>query len=129
MRIVKGQKLWVRPAISADAAEIDAFLRREEIEPPPHAEVLIGRLVGSIVASAFWRRDGASFVVLGLCVATEMRRKRVGRAMLMEIEKLAAGMHSQSVIAPRDSAVAGYLLSRGFEPQGEWIVKAVRNPD
>lgn len=112
---MKGQKLRVRAALPEDGDELEAFFAEETIGAPAGDVLqLIGRLAGSVVAHASARPAGEALELEHLLVAARLRRLRIGRAFVSEIEKLAAAMHYRSLVAAADCPVAGYLKARGF---------------
>jgi GNAT superfamily N-acetyltransferase len=95
---VKGQKLFVRPIEAADAALLRAFAARHGGDPAPSAG-LLGKLVGELSAVLTMEVDTEAIHVVGLVVAEELRRKRVGRVMLNELANVAAAMNRQWLVA------------------------------
>src|SRR2546423_557835 len=100
---MRGQKLFVRPIEAADHDAIRAFLASHA---PSHAPVptcgLVGKLLGDIVAVLSMEITGDAVRVDGLVVAKELRRKRIGRGMLAELDALAAKMEREWLIALGD---------------------------
>src|SRR3954452_2364079 len=100
---MRGQKLFVRPIEAADREAIGAFLASHA---PPHAPVpacgLLGKLLGDIVAVLSMEITGDAVRVDDLVVAKDLRRKRIGRGMLAELDTLAAKMEREWLIAPKD---------------------------
>jgi len=100
---VRGQKLFVRPIEAADHDAIRAFLASHASQ---HARVpacgLLGKLLGEIVAVLSMEITGDAVRVDDLVVATDLRRKRIGRGMLAELDALAAKMERDWLVAPSD---------------------------
>ena len=100
---MRGQKLFVRPIEAADHDAIRLFLASHA---PSHAPVptcgLVGRLLGDIVAVLSMEITGDAVRVDGLVVAKDLRRKRIGRGMLAELDAIAAKMERQWLIARDD---------------------------
>ena len=100
---MRGQKLFVRPIEAADHDAIRLFLASHA---PSHAPVptcgLVGKLLGDIVAVLSMEITGDAVRVDGLVVAKELRRKRIGRGMLAELDALAAKMEREWLIALSD---------------------------
>ena len=100
---MRGQKLYVRPIEAADHDAIRAFLAAHA---PSHAPVpacgLLGKLLGDIVAVLSMEITGDAVRVDDLVVAKELRRKRIGRGMLAELDALAAKIDKEWLIAPED---------------------------
>jgi len=97
---MRGQKLFVRPIEAADHDAIRAFLASHASQ---HAAVpvcgLLGKLLGDIVAVLSMEITSDAVRVDDLVVAKELRRKRIGRGMLAELETLAAKMEREWLIA------------------------------
>ncbi len=100
---MRGQKLFVRPIEAADADAIRAFLASHGAS---HASVpscgLIGKLLGDIVAVLSMEITGDAVRVDDLVVAKELRKKRIGRGMLAELDALAAKIDKDWLIARED---------------------------
>src|SRR5689334_9531930 len=96
---MRGQRLFVRPIEPGDADTVRGFLaahggrgalRAPDAVPPCG---LIGKLLGELVAVMaidLGETDGVR--IRDLIVAPELRRKRIGRVMMSELESLAAKM-------------------------------------
>lgn len=97
---MRGQKLFVRPIEAADHDAVRAFLA---MHAPSHEHVpscgLLGKLLGDIVAVLSMEITPDAVRVDALVVAKDLRRKRIGRVMLIELEALAAKMERQWLIA------------------------------
>lgn len=108
---VKGQKLFVRPVETGDAAQLRAFASQHGGDPAPSAGIL-GKLVGELAAVLTMEIEPDAIRVLDLVVAEELRRKQVARVMLNELAILAATMKREWLVA----AVAhrGFLERVGF---------------
>lgn len=100
---MRGQKLFVRPIEAADRDAIRAFLASHASQ---HAPVpvcgLLGKLLGDIVAVLSMEITGDAVRVDDLVVATDLRRKRIGRGMLAELDALAAKMERDWLVAAVD---------------------------
>jgi N-acetylglutamate synthase-like GNAT family acetyltransferase len=109
---MRGQKLFVRPIDAADYDAIRAFLAQHA---PSHEHVpscgLLGKLLGDIVAVLSMEITPDAVRVDGLVVAKELRRKRIGRGMLAELDALAAKMDREWLVAREDHA---FLRRVGF---------------
>jgi GNAT superfamily N-acetyltransferase len=124
---MKGQKLFVRTVISADVPDLSRFYEKEGATPPDlQSGGILAKLVGGIVAHASWVTAGDQLRLDHFYVARELRRKRIGRGLLSEIEKLAAGMHCRAIVADRDCAVRRFLFDAGYVLNNEQIEKRLR---
>ena len=112
---MRGQKLYVRPIETADHDAIRAFLA---LHAPSHALVpscgLLGKLLGDIVAVLAMEITPDAVRVDDLVVAKDLRRKRIGRGMLAELDALAAKMERQWLVAGDSS----FLRHIGFTGDG-----------
>lgn len=121
---MRGQKLFVRPIDAADHDAIRAFLA---LHAPSQQHVpscgLIGKLLGDIVAVLSMELTADAVRVDGLVVAKELRRKRIGRGMLAELDALAAKMERQWLVAPGEHE---FLRRVGFSGDGEMRRKVSR---
>lgn len=112
---MRGQKLFVRPIEASDHDAIRAFLAAHASAPAPvPACGLVGKLVGELVAVLSMEITGDAVRVDDLIVAKELRRKRIGRGMLAELDALAAKMDRQWLVA-NESA---FLRHIGFTGDG-----------
>jgi GNAT superfamily N-acetyltransferase len=108
---VKGQRLFVRPIETADAGAVRAFAAQYGGSPEPRLG-LLGKLVGELVSVLSMEIEEDAVRVVGLVVAEELRRKRIGRVMLNELAALAAKLERQWLVA--DVANAEFLRHVGF---------------
>lgn len=124
---MKGQKLYIRPATDADAGAIARFYEGEGTERPPSSgEQLIGKLVGEIVAHlAFDLSEPSSLLIHHIYVATGMRRKRVGRAMIEEAAAVARRSGRTRLAVRKDAGPAAFFEKLGFQPAGHRLEKSI----
>ena len=112
---MRGQKLFVRPIDAADHEAIRAFLADHASQHAPVPSCgLLGKLLGDIVAVLSMEITGDAVRVDDLVVAKDLRRKRIGRGMLAELDALAAKMEREWLVAG-DSA---FLRHVGFTGEG-----------
>lgn len=123
---MKGQKLFTRPIERADSDEIGRFLEAETGAATVPACGLLGKLVGELVAVAGMSITADAIEIDRLVVAEGLRRKRIGRVMLDEIEQIAAKMERRSLVV-NDAAGASEFFERvGFEREGARWIRKVR---
>lgn len=122
---MRGLRLWIRPTIPEDREAVDAFYRQESAgEPVQEAISLVGKLLGRIVAHATARREGDSLRVSSLYVARELRRKRIGSALALELENIAAESGATFLVV-RSGAAVEFFDSLGFIEQAGMLRKVI----
>ena len=122
---MKGQHLFVRLARPEDLSEIRSFHQSEQMEDPPvsidqpdspaEGGVLIGKLVGDIVACLRFSRSGNTVRIESIHVARLLRRKRIGRLMISELARVAGAYGGKTIEAPTEGDAAGFFQAVGFE--------------
>jgi ribosomal protein S18 acetylase RimI-like enzyme len=118
---LRGLRLYVRPIDAADSPAVSAFLTRQDGGPIP-AWGLLGKLLGDIVAVVSLEITDDALRVDGIVVARELRRKRIGRAMLHEVEQLAAKFDRDRVVVDDAGDAQEFFRRVGFENEGDrWI--------
>jgi GNAT superfamily N-acetyltransferase len=125
MIAMRGQKLWIRAVTPDDLGALEAFYAREDISAPVAFDGLLAKLAGGIVAHASWTTGNRTLRLDHLYVAAELRRKRIGRGLLAEIERSAARLQCTSVVVGSDCPAGGFLLARGYEIRENRIVKVI----
>lgn len=127
---MKGQRLFVRPTTPADSVELGEFYSNEESPRPAIDQPgLVGKVVGEIVAHVSFTQDSAAIRITSIYVARLLRRKRVGRFMVSEIERLAAGGGIDRIEADSRCEMADFFRAIGFResPGSETLVRPVDN--
>jgi len=110
---MRGQKLFVRPIEAADREAIRLFLASHGASHAPVPSCgLIGKLLGDIVAVLSMEITRDAVRVEDLVVAKDLRRKRIGRGMLAELDALAAKIDKDWLIARDDHE---FLRRVGFD--------------
>ena len=118
---MKGQRLFVRPIDAGDTTAVDAFLSLHEASGASPACGLVGKLVGELVAVLSMEVTETAIRLDDLIVAKELRRKRIGRVMMNELEALAAKMDRVRIEAPRGRGDE-FLQRVGFREEGtKWV--------
>ncbi|MBW3672204.1 MAG: GNAT family N-acetyltransferase, partial [Acidobacteria bacterium] len=122
---MKGQHLFVRLARPEDLSEIRSFYQSEHLEdpsvsidpagPPAEGGVLIGKLVGDIVAHLRFSRSHNTVRIESIHVARLLRRKRIGRLMISELARLSGIDGAKTIEAPAEGDAAGFFHAVGFE--------------
>lgn len=127
---MRGLRLYVRPIDPADSPAVSAFLARQEAgrsDPAPSIPAwgLLGKLLGDIVAVVALEVTDDALRVDDIVVARELRRKRIGRAMLREVEQLAAKFDRRRVVVDDAGGAQEFFRRVGFENEGERWAKNV----
>lgn len=125
-RVMRGQKLFVRPIEADDRDAIEAFLSGQGDSRFP-ACGLLGKLVGELVAVVEIHLTADAIQIDNVVVARDLRRKRIGRVMLDEVEKLAAKMDRHRLIVGEDTGAHEFFQRTGFEREGARWIRYVRS--
>lgn len=118
---MKGLRLYVRPIEAADHATVRDFLG----DATPPAWGLLGKLLGEIVAVVALEVTADALRVGDLFVASHLRRKRIGRAMMREVEQLAAKLDRRRIIVENAGDAEEFFRRVGFENEGDRWVRVV----
>ena len=115
---MKGIRLFIRPATPEDHPRLTAFREREgRVASPVQPNELIGFLLGDLVASIAFDVNGETLTIRDFWVAQNLRRKRIARAMLAELDG-EAHRHGTTRIAVRPSSEFVEAFRRlGFTPE------------
>jgi GNAT superfamily N-acetyltransferase len=148
-KIMRGLKLFVRFADATDRSAVTTFLRSQlsgspqfhgltgsTDDPPSFApgvessastlSFLIGKLLGDLVAVLGFDLEGDDALRVDcIVVADDFRRKRIGRAMLNELESTAAKLERPKIVINEAGDAAEFLRRVGFQSEGERWVKFV----
>ena len=123
---MRGQKLYVRPIEPGDTEIVRKFLSTHGKQNAVPACGLIGKLVGDLVAvMAIDFAESNRVRVDDLIVAPELRRKRIGRVMMNELETLAAKMERDWLVAEPAGNEREFLRRVGFVDDGSRMLKKV----
>ena len=125
---LRGLRLFVRPIESSDHDVVMGFLERQmegsSVERVP-ACGLLGKLLGDIVAVVGMEITSDAVRVEEIVVARELRRKRIGKAMMREVEQLALKMDRRRVVVEDARGAQEFLQRVGFRSEGERWVRVV----
>lgn len=123
---MKGLRLYVRPIEATDHPAIAAFLAHGGLKPvAPPAWGLLGKLLGDLVAVVALEITGDALRVNDIFVARELRKKRIGRAMMREVEQLAAKLEQRRIIVDDARGAQEFFRRVGFESEGDRWVRVV----
>ena len=142
---MRGQKLFVRPIESADSEAVGKFLElhggRQATLPVRTGEIagtgriacpplgLLGKLVGELVAVVEIHLTPDAIQIDNVVVARDLRRKRIGRFLLDEVEQLAAKMDRGRLIVGEPAEADEFFRRTGFEREGARWIRYVRSQD
>ncbi len=125
---MRGLRLFVRPFQAPDTDAVRAFLDLSG-EPyaiaEPQRVALVGKLLGDFVAWLALHDTGDALRIDQIVVAREVRRKRIGRAMIAEAAALATelGRSRLEVSDPRGAEI--FFEHVGFRDLGDRWTLAV----
>jgi len=122
---MRGQRLFVRPIETADREAVRAFLAAHGEAGSAPETGLIGKLVGNLVAVLSMEVTPEAIRVDDLVVARDLRRKQIGRVMMIELADLAAKMERDWLVVERGDG-REFLRRVGFEERDGAMVRRVR---
>ncbi|HVE71346.1 MAG TPA: GNAT family N-acetyltransferase [Thermoanaerobaculia bacterium] len=118
---MKGLRLYVRPIEATDHPALRDFLGTAA----PPACGLLGKLLGDLVAVVDLEITGDALRLKSIFVTGELRRKRIGRAMMREVEQLAAKLERRRIIVDDAGDAQEFFRRVGFENEGDRWVRVV----
>jgi N-acetylglutamate synthase-like GNAT family acetyltransferase len=123
---VRGQKLFIRPIERSDSDSIREFLKSHggRVSDPDCG--LVAKLVGDLVAVVAMQLEPDAIRIEDVVVAEELRRKRIGRFMLDEVERMASKLDRRRVVVSSGAAEREFFQRTGFREDGAWLVRDVR---
>lgn len=122
---MRGLRLFIRPIEPDDAPALADFRLRAGTAGPGPAWGLLGKLLGEIVAVVELEMTADALRVTDILVAPGLRRKRIGRAMLLEVEQLARKLDRPRVVVDETRDSQEFFRRTGFENEGERWAKSV----
>lgn len=123
--LMRGLRLFVRPIDDADREAVCAFLDSQNGVSRAPASGLLGKLLGEIVAVVAIDLTGDALRVDDIVVARDLRKKRIGRVMMREVEQLAAKMDRTRVVVEDARGAGEFFRHVGFRNEGERWVRVV----
>lgn len=120
---MRGLRLFVRPIDASDSEAVGTFLRAELRDSDGAPAVgLLGKLLGDIVAVVALELTPDALRVADIYVARDLRKKRIGRVMMREVEQLAAKMDRRKVVVEDARDAHEFFRHVGFQNEGErWV--------
>lgn len=115
---MRGLRLFVRPIEASDHPAVCAFLQTQRAP----AYGLLGKLLGDLVAVVTIDFTPDAVRIEEIVVARELRKKRIGRVMMREVEELAAKMDRRRVVVEDARGADEFFRHVGFRSEGErWV--------
>jgi N-acetylglutamate synthase-like GNAT family acetyltransferase len=124
---MRGQRLFIRPIDSADHEVVVHFLQEQSGLADVPSCGLIGKLLGKLVAVVAMEITPDAIRIDNIVVDRELRRKRIGRVMLDEVEQIAAKMDRSRLIVGESAARHEFFSRVGFESEGATWIRQVRS--
>lgn len=118
---MKGLRLYVRPIEASDHDALRDLLRAGA----PPAWGLLGKLLGDLVAVVDLEIASDALRVRHIFVTPELRKKRIGRAMMREVEQLATKLDRGRIVVDDAGEAAEFFRRVGFENEGDRWVRVV----
>ncbi|HVR41358.1 MAG TPA: GNAT family N-acetyltransferase [Thermoanaerobaculia bacterium] len=122
---MRGQRLFIRPIDAADHDIVQTFLQNHRGRSDVPAYGLLAKLAGELVAVVAIDITDDAVRVADLVVATELRRKRIGRAMLGEVAQIAVKMERARLVVDDAAGADEFFRRVGFASEGGVWTKVV----
>lgn len=122
---MRGQRLYVRPIDAADLEPVREFLIRNGRQPDVPPCGLIGKLVGKLVAVVAMDITDDGLSLTDIVVEQELRKKRIGRVMLDEVEQLAEKIGRKTIVVERAGEAREFFRRIGFAGEGDRMTRTV----
>ena len=119
---MKGQKLFIRAIESPDHGAVLDFLQRERRGAAVPACGLLAKLVGGIVGVVAMQITPEAVQIDDIVVASELRKKRIGRFLVEEVGQIASRIDRPRLTAESGGGADEFFGRIGFEREGSrWI--------
>lgn len=119
-----GQFLLVRPLVEADLPDLRRITGTTEMTLPVPG--LLARLVGEPVGFLAYSPAGTELRIDQIFVAADLRRKRIGRGLLMETEQLARRLNCTALVVSPHCQAGEFFTQVGFEERDSLFRKTIR---
>ncbi|HEV8659339.1 MAG TPA: GNAT family N-acetyltransferase [Thermoanaerobaculia bacterium] len=124
---MRGQRLFIRPIETGDHDAVGRFLQAQTGSAQVPACGLLGKLVGDLVSVVAMQITADSIQIDDIVVAEELRRKRIGRVMLDEVEQIAAKMDRPRITVEDRQSVSEFFRRVGFQREGARWIRQVKS--
>lgn len=119
-----GQNLYIRPITPADLPELRRLKSAPDLALP--SQGIVGKLVGDTVALASFSITAASELQIEeVFVEPRLRRKRVGRLMIAELEAMAARLDCEFLVVAHPCEAREFFCRVGFGESRSLLRKLV----
>jgi N-acetylglutamate synthase-like GNAT family acetyltransferase len=120
---MRGLRLFVRPIDASDYEAVGMFLAKEtSLSSTAPASGLLGKLLGDIVAVVAIELTPDAVRIEDIIVARDLRKKRIGRVMMNELEQLAAKMDRRRMVVEDARDAHEFFRHVGFRIEGDrWV--------
>ena len=119
---LRGQRLFVRPVTPQDWAAIHR-LTGTAAELP--REGLVGKLLGDLVSYLSFTTGPDHVRVEEIFVAPDLRRKRVGRVMMAELEDHARRLRCREIVISQGCEATEFFVRLGFSCTDALLRKSI----
>jgi len=122
---IRGLRLFVRPIEAEDHDDLRAFYAKTGVPSLPPAWGVLGKLLGEVVAVVAMEITADAVRIDDIVVVGELRRKRIGRAMMREVEQLAVKFDRRKIIIEEVRGAQEFFRRIGFVSEGDRWVRVV----
>src|SRR6185503_18706773 len=127
IRVMRGQKLFVRPIEAADHDAVRHFLQLQTASNTVPACGLLGKLIGELVAIVGMQITADAIQIDQIVVKSDLRKKRIGRVMLDEVDEIAVKMERARLVTGEAAGAQEFFRRVGFEREGARWIRQVRS--
>jgi GNAT superfamily N-acetyltransferase len=120
--LMKGIRLFIRPLTSDDSPRLLSFWSAEGRPGAPPRDGLIGFLLGDLVVSLAFEDEGEALRITDVWVARNLRRKRVARAMVEELDALARRRGATRLLVRPSEEFIDAFRRLGFADAGDGML-------
>ena len=118
-----GQILLVRPLIHTDLPDLERMTGSSEKLP---SRGLLGRLAGEPVGFVAFSNAGEELSIDRIFVAADLRRKRIGRGLMIETEQMARRLNCKGLVVSAQCEAREFFTRLGFEEDHSLLRKSIR---
>ena len=120
----RGLKLFVRPITNGDIADLSRLTGTEMVSP---LNGLLGRLLGDTVSFLTFDPMGDGEIRIDeIFVAPDLRKKRVGRVLIGELEDVARRLHCNTITVNPACRATEFFVKMGFVETNSLLRKSIQ---